>query len=263
MMTVALVTALLSALGPYNDTFDRATEAYQSGDYQGAARQYEQLVNEGVVSAAVFHNLANSYYKLGRMGAAIANYERALQVDPGFEKAALNLRQCVRQTKRHLGRPEETSWQHRVFAWQNSLPLSATRALSVFFWFAVWILLGIRVVAPLRYLRLAAATAAVLAVALSLSAWARTHPTPLAVADRDEVPVHAGMGEDTATRFTLRAGDRVRVEQREFGRARVRAANGDAGWVDANALVFVGPPYEKAPEASAQPSTSETTRDAV
>ncbi|MDX9973525.1 MAG: tetratricopeptide repeat protein [FCB group bacterium] len=263
MISALLVTALISALGPYNDTFDRATEAFQSGDYASAARQYEQLVDEGVVSAPVFHNLGNTYFRLGRLGAAIANFERALQVDPGFEKAALNLRQCVRQTKRHLVRPEETSWRHRVFAWQNALPLGATRALSVFFWFAAWILLGIRVVAPLRYLRLAAVAAAVLAVALSLSAWARTHPTPLAVADRAEVPVHAGMGEDTAVRFTLREGDRVRVVEREFGRARVRAANGDAGWVDATALVFVGPPYEKAPEASAQPSTSETTRDAV
>lgn len=257
MMGALLTIALLGASTPYNATFDRATEAYQTGDFATAAAQYEQLVEEGIVSAEVFHNLGNAYYRLGRLGPAIANYERALQVDPGFEKAAANLRQCVRQTKRHLARPADSSWQHRVLSWQSSLPLGATRIFALAFWFAAWILLGARVLAPLRYLRLAALAAAVLAVAFGFSAWERSHPPLTAVAARAEVPVRAGMDEGAAVRSTLHEGDRVRVEQREFGQARVYAANGDAGWVDADALAFVGPPYEKAPKAPAAQSILE------
>ena len=258
MIGAILTVALLGAISPYNITFDHATEAYQSGDYSAAAKQYEQLAEEGVVSAAVFHNLGNAYYRLGRLGPAVANYERALQVDPGFEKSAVNLQQCIRQTKRHLGRPEETSWEHRVFSWQSSLPLGATRDLSVLFWFTAWIVLGIRVLRPVRYLRAAALVTAIVAVAFGLSAWERTHSTPLAVVSLPEVSVRSGMDEDAAARFKLNDGDRVRVVQREYGRARVYAANGDEGWVDANALTFVGPPYEKAPEAPATESASET-----
>jgi Tfp pilus assembly protein PilF len=256
MISALLTVALLGAASPYNATFERATGAFQAGDFAAAASQYEQLVGEGVVNAAVFHNLGNAYYRLGRLGPAIANYERALQVDPGFEKAATNLRQCVRQTKRHLARPTESSWQHRVLSWQSSLPLGATRALAIAFWIMAWILLGVRVLAPLRHLRLAALAAAVLAVAFGLSAWEQTHPPSMAVAARSDVAVRAGLGDDSVVRATLHEGDRVRVVQREYGKARVYAANGDAGWVDAAALAFVGPPYEKAPEA---PATQQRT----
>ena len=81
-----LITMLIAA-SAFDETFDRATDAYHAGDYPSAVVSLEQLVDQGVVEAPVFFNLGNAYYRQGMLAPAIANYERALQVEPGMAEA--------------------------------------------------------------------------------------------------------------------------------------------------------------------------------
>src|SRR5690606_27330229 len=164
VMIAGLLLPLLVAINPYNATFDRAAEAHRAGDPDLAIRLYEQLVGEGVANAAVFYNLGNLYAERGRLGAAIAQYERALQQAPRFDNAGHNLRKCVSETRRHLDRPASTAGQERVFFWHSAIPPGTSRALALISWFALWILLGLRQLCPWRYLRRGAAAAAVLAL---------------------------------------------------------------------------------------------------
>lgn len=257
MMSTLAAVALLAST-PFNETFDRAVDAQRAGDAAAAVALYEQLAAEGVSDPAVFFNLGHGYAQLGRLGPAIANYERALQLDPTFEKAGRDLAQSVGKTQRHLGRPGGPSWQQRALFWQSFLPVGAARALAILFWFALWILLGVRVLAPVRYLRRAALVSAVLAVAFAGGAWIRSHPPLMAVVAAPEVAVRAGIREDAAARYRLYEGDRVLVERREPGWARVRSALDERGWVPAESLAWIGPPYERPAEPAPQPSRLET-----
>ena len=90
---------------------------------------------------------------------------------------------------------------------------------------------------------------AVLAAAFGASAWAKAHPPALAVAAVERVPVHYGTNEDEAVRFELYEGDRVAVDRRADGWARVNISSGERGWARESDLVFVGPPYEASTRA--------------
>lgn len=242
-MTIAF--AFLVGASPFNETFDRATEAYKAGEDATAIQLYEQLVSELVFHPAVFYNLGNAYYRAGLLGAAIANYERALQVDPGLEGAARNLTRCVNQTGRRLARPLPPEWEQSLLFWHYNLAPSVTRAIALIFWVGFWVLLAVWQWRPMRYLGAAALALGMLAVVFGASAWIKAHPAMLAVASEQRVPVRYGTAADATIHFELYEGDRVSVDRRENGWARVATADGKRGWALEKSLTFVGPPYER------------------
>ena len=245
MSLCALISSLVLGASAFNDTFDRGVSAYENKDYVGAIEAFELLVSEQVVDPAVFHNLGNAYYRSGRLGPAIANYERALQVHPGYENAAENLEQCVRQTEHRLPRPMPSEWEQSLLFWHYRLRPATTRALAVVSWLAFWLILGVRQVRRIPYLGVCAIALGVLAVAFGGSAWAKAHPDSIAVAGVEKTSVYYGKDQTSTVRFELYEGDRVLVDQREDGWVRVGTVKGDRGWAREEAFAFVGPPYER------------------
>jgi tetratricopeptide (TPR) repeat protein len=71
--------------------FDRAGSDYHEGRFDEAAKGYEAIVARGIDDARVHYNLANAYFKLGRLGPAILEYERSLRLDPTDGEARDNL----------------------------------------------------------------------------------------------------------------------------------------------------------------------------
>lgn len=244
-MMPLLLVAVLSAGDAYADTFRGAHDAYAAGDYATAIGMYEQLVAESVASPIVFYNLGNAYYRAQNLGAAIANYERALQLDPGFEQAEHNLDKAVRDSKQHLARPLPPEWEQSLLFWHYAIGRSATYGLAGLFWVALWAALAVRQWRPFRYARTVVAVLAVLATAFAVSAWNKSHPALLAVAGADPTPVRFGTNDAETIRFNLYPGDRVGVDRRENGWARVTTATGERGWTQEANLAFVGPPYER------------------
>ncbi len=75
--------------------------------------------------------------------------------------------------------------------------------------------------------------------------WVKSNPQQLAVAVQRGVPVRYGVSDTETVHFELYEGDRVVVDRRDNGWARVETAGGDRGWARDEYLVFVGPPYER------------------
>jgi len=73
-----------------DDNVKQANLMYKQGQYTDAAKLYEEELKKGV-SAELYYNLGNSYYKADEIGLAILNYERSLRIDPGFSDASYNL----------------------------------------------------------------------------------------------------------------------------------------------------------------------------
>jgi len=248
MSAIVLSLLLLAGNQPFNDTFDRATAAYTRGDFAGAVDGYEQLAREGVHDPAVFYNLGNAYYRSGRIGPAVANYERALQLDPSYRDAQHNIDRCLDQTKRRLARPLPPDWEQSLLFWHYGLRESTTRFIAAFAWLALWTLLGVRRWRKARYLRLAALTVGTIAAAFAASAWAKAHPDLLAVASAASVPVYYTTSDTSTVRFELYEGDRVQVvDRRSNDWLRVRTIDGEQGWVPQKHMTLVGPPYLPAP----------------
>lgn len=67
-----------------------ADSAYIKEDYATAISIYENLLKKGV-SAEIYYNLGNSYYKAGDIARAILNYERAVLLSPNNSDYNTNL----------------------------------------------------------------------------------------------------------------------------------------------------------------------------
>ena len=72
-------------------TKNNADTEYQKGNYQQAIRDYEEILNNYGVSAEVYYNLGNAYYRTDNITKAVLNYERAHLLSPGDEDISFNL----------------------------------------------------------------------------------------------------------------------------------------------------------------------------
>ena len=63
---------------------------YAKGNYQQAIKEYQQLLKEGV-SAALYYNLGNAYYRSDNIPQAVLAYERAHLIQPGDKDIRFNL----------------------------------------------------------------------------------------------------------------------------------------------------------------------------
>lgn len=256
VVPVFLIVVESVSASVYDDTFQRAAEAYSKADYQTAIEQYEQLIAESVTSPSVFFNLGNAYYRNGRLGAAIANYERALALDPHLDGARENLEHAVHHTTRQLGRPLPPPWEQSLLFWHYGIGRTQTCVLAGGCWVVFWVLLGLRQWHPIRYLRFIAVVFFIFSMAFGVSAWAKLHPTALAVADQDRISVHYGTDNAETVRFELNSGDRVLVDMRKNGWSRVTTVDGQRGWAHDDELVFVGPPYDRPIQQKVSPGAS-------
>lgn len=71
--------------------WDSANAAYTDGRWEDAVKSYDMIVALGLESPQLYYNLGNAWFKSGNLGKAIANYERALRLDPSYSDARYNL----------------------------------------------------------------------------------------------------------------------------------------------------------------------------
>lgn len=250
-MTILL--AFLLGASAFDGYYDTSVEAYNQEDYVGAIDLLVRLAEQGAEDPAVYYTLGNAYYRQGRLAPAIASYEHALQLDPGLDEARDNLARSIQQTQRGLAKPPPPVWEQRLLFWHSNIKPRTARTLALAGWSAFWFLLALRQFRPTRYLRRIAALTLLLTLALAASAWTKANPRPLAVAGAGKVPVHYGTNEQETIRFELYEGDRVIVDQRMNGWARVTTVDGERGWARDELLVAVDRPWLGGPPIKSTP----------
>ena len=80
----------LAALSAQAVTKQMGDKEYAQGNYQQAVKDYNDLLQHGV-SADIYYNLGNAYYRLDDIPHAILAYERARLLDPGDGDIRYNL----------------------------------------------------------------------------------------------------------------------------------------------------------------------------
>jgi tetratricopeptide (TPR) repeat protein len=128
--------ALAVPLSFGGSTWEAANQAYQNGKYEEAKVNYLQLVRAGQYSADLFYNLGNVWFKLGDLGRAILNYERALLLDPSLDEAGSNLRTVLKI----VGNDDQPTFRDRVGAYADYFPLTTSIAFWIlaFSFFLAW-----------------------------------------------------------------------------------------------------------------------------
>jgi len=220
-----------------DEAWKRGNEAYLHGDYAGAVAAYQSIDREGVVSADLYFNLGDAYFRQGKLGPAIWAFERAAALDPDDEDVRYNLSQAGKAAARRTldkieGADREPVWVRAVTFLSPSTETWLFAAVYVGF-FAV-LLLRRRASEDAR-VAFGAGAAILGAVALLAGALlvgrASLDRMPYGVVLPDAVAVKEGADANYRTSFNLHAGLRVRLLDRDQDWLRVRLANGLEGWV--------------------------------
>ncbi len=91
LLFIAFTFLSLASYAQSEVLFQKATEAYNNGDYQKSINFYEDILENGKHSSELYFNLANSYYKLDAIGPSIYYYEKALLLNPNDQEIKNNL----------------------------------------------------------------------------------------------------------------------------------------------------------------------------
>jgi tetratricopeptide (TPR) repeat protein len=93
-----------------------ADSTYAQEHYQQAIADYEALLKSGV-SADLYYNLGNAYYRTDNITKAILNYERALLLSPGDDDIRFNLQMARSKTIDKITPQSEmffVTWYHSL-----------------------------------------------------------------------------------------------------------------------------------------------------
>lgn len=135
--TALLLILLLafSAIQASATTKLQADSAYTKGNYQQAIAGYEQLLKTGV-SADVYYNLGNAYYRSGDITQAVLAYERAHLLAPGDNDIRLNLQLASSKTIDKIA-PESEMF---FVTWYRAVVYAMS--VDAWAWFAVALLVA-------------------------------------------------------------------------------------------------------------------------
>jgi hypothetical protein len=243
--------------------FARANTLYDGGEYEQAARLYQQLVDSGIVNASLYYNLGNAYYKTGEIGRAVLFYERSRRLDPRNDDVNTNL-ELARSLLRDRQFIDEAGWLRRVLLWPHrNLSTRETFALASLWYLLLMVAtLGLilrdtrfvskayatlSVVSPGRLLgldkprdfALAIAVTLVLTVATVASSYSKYRSETTrheGVVLREEVAVFSGPSDDSTLQFKVHEGTVVRIDETRARWVQVRLPGGLSGWIRSAAV---------------------------
>jgi tetratricopeptide (TPR) repeat protein len=237
ILVLALLWAPLARADLIDEAWRRGNDAYFRGDYAAAVAAYEQLDRQNVVSRDLYYNLGVAYFRQGSLGRAVWSFERAVALDPEDEDARFNLTQTRKLADRRVrdkieGAERDATWIRAVTFFTASQQTTLFLVLYVgcfvllFFW---------RRARDASRAVLGAGAAltggAAALIGLLLAGRVALDRIPFGVVLPDVVAVREGADPNYRTSFSVHAGLRVRVLERDQEWLRIRLANGLEGWV--------------------------------
>ena len=230
-----LLTIVASSAADTSSAFDAANKLYEQGKFSDAAAAYEQLIESGKVSSALYFNLGNAYFKSGQLGHAVAAYRDAEKLTPRDPEVRANL-QFVRG---QVQGPSlvATGAQH----WLAALTINEWAifaAVVLWLWLCLFILIQFRpgLARPLRTL-LWLGGVATLALCGCLAAASSISSAKTAIVVAHDVVLHNGPLDEAPGGTTVHDGAELSVLDTKNDWLQVRVDNTRIGWLKRDQVV--------------------------
>ncbi|HBN75445.1 MAG TPA: hypothetical protein DD473_06430 [Planctomycetaceae bacterium] len=211
-----------------------------------AGRKYQLLIDSNIQNADLFINLGNTCLQTGQLGSAIANYEKALQLEPHNRQAIKNLNYANTKIENASSVTKEELWSLR--GWNNSLVgLAGERTItwtlaisSVLFWGLLILRLYLRTAPVWQFALLPLSLLIVYGASVAMT---QTNPQQAwnAVIISDHVSLHAGDGDQFDEVFTVESaqGQRVETLAQRGDWCMIKTTDGHTGWIHARDVEII------------------------
>ncbi|MFQ5568981.1 MAG: tetratricopeptide repeat protein [Rhodothermales bacterium] len=248
ILPLSLSLALLPATTP--DTFaqiadavrhfDEGNQQYLQGAYQDALAAYEEALNSGYTSGALFYNMGNAYYRLDELGQAIRYYEKARRFLPNDPQLLHNLDIARSRIEAPVSALPTPFW---LAFWKRYVVHTGAAVffiVGLFFYGIAAVLIGHRTWTGTRnpWHRRALSLSLLLGILLLVTAFAASLDHTLdrqAVVVVDQIPLREAPQEDASSELNVHEGILLDVLGQQEGWLEVRLPNGVTGWIEAGA----------------------------
>jgi hypothetical protein len=222
-----LCTVAFASASDQQTPFEQANTEFAQQDFRRAAAHYQAIITRDGFSAPVLFNLANAYYRDGKIGLAILNYERARVLAPTDADIAFNIH--VARAKAGLAdRP--TTWTDNAAHFFN---------LNTFSWLGSGALLviavGLMTRQSMRRHRFAWRTGMLVSSCVLLATicavciqWPQLQDGIVTVKN---TPVYISPVTVSQPLYTLAEGQTVALEEAHGEFSLVQTSDGHRGWV--------------------------------
>ncbi len=231
-----------------SDIFESANVSASRGDHAAAIRGYGTLIDVGVRDPDVYFNLATSFAQAGDYPRAILNYERALVLRPGDDKAdeslhaaekALEERRAEAEGEAMIQRSSSISEAIYRGLSEDALAYALLAANLIFFVCLAWAW-TVRRRSQWLYATLISSGLVLLFCVVGLAVKAGLlRDGPRAVALDDRVELREGPDPSAQRRGEARGGDRAQIVDRDRDFVKLQTVSGVEGWAPASAVGLV------------------------
>ena len=220
--------------------WEAGNRAYIDGNYEKAIEEYSVIIDGGEYSMKLYYNLANAYFKLGKMGKAILYYNKALRIAPSQEDIRHNLALAEAQTKDRITVIPEFFLNRWLRTVRNAMSCTAWSVLSLLslaliLVFALLFLLASRI--RWRkvgfYCAVCAAVLFIVTTAFALSSRKNMLSHNEAIVLSSAISVKSSPDRSATDLFVLHEGTKVRILSEMDEWNEVVIADGKKGWVEA------------------------------
>jgi pentatricopeptide repeat protein len=229
-----------------DEQMQKAGALYRNGEFDKAIKIYEDLRSAGYEGTSLFFNLANSYYRIGKLGYAILNYERALKNSPSDEDVKHNLAFASLSTVDRI-QPLPAFF---LFEWWDSLLASLSvngwTYVTFFFYLLFMILLVVYFFARtifqqkiILFSGLGIMVLFLIAVSLLIVKINREETVISGVIVEQSITVKTSPDSKSTDAFVIHEGLKVNLQDQLDEWIKIRLADGKVGWVENDSVVKI------------------------
>lgn len=215
----------------------RANQAYLEGRYVEAAGLYQDIVDRDHPNGHVFFNLGNTYIRLGDIGKAILNYQKAAVLLPTDGDLKANLQYARSLTKDRIEEASPPFW-HTLAFWYFGMNLWELLLAFVLFNALFWASALFNLYRNSEWVKWGLWLSLVLSLLLGISTglkYRESFQNTGGVVLAEETPVRAGFSRNDTTLFVLHEGAEFTILDQEKGWWKIALADGKKGWMTAQA----------------------------
>lgn len=242
---IYLFILLFSAAGfsQAEETFDKANSAYADDEFEEAIQLYNSLLDEGLVSADLYFNLGNAYFKQNDLANAIWHYEKALQYDPTDPEIKENLEIANTQTIDKVKEVPQSQFNSMIYTITHTFKLNTWAWVSIIFsvLFGLFIIFYFRSPTVKGKRKNFSVAMIFLVLAVSSLFFGRFQNELLedqsyAIIFENQLPAYVEPNPRSDINFELNRGTKVRLGStfREF--TQIELPDGSKAWVKTSAL---------------------------